>query len=239
MEDREFIWGRNVAIETLNSKHDIYEIYLQEGVRFDDIVAMAKKKRVRIINKPRRELDEMVGKKHQGVVLCVEKYSYRTLTELIENLQNKYPLVLILDEIEDPHNLGSIIRTASAAGADGIIISKYNSAELTPTVARVSTGAVANMPVVQMNINVAIDKLKKEGFFIVGSDITAKKNYTEIDYRRPIALVIGSEGRGIRDIVRKECDYLIKIPMANQMDSLNAGVATGVMIFEIIRSRGV
>lgn len=237
MNNTEIIYGRNSVLETLKSKHKIYELYIQQGLKVDEIINLARNKSIRIIIKSKNELDRLAGNKHQGVVLNIEKYSYKSVEDMLSKKKSEYPLIVILDGIEDPHNLGSILRTADAAGVDGIIIPKHDSAELNATVAKVSTGAIEHVAVARSNLNMTIDKLKKDGFFIIGTDALSNKKYDEVDYACPVALIIGSEGKGIRESIKKECDLLIKIPMKGHVNSLNAGVAAGILIFEVNRRR--
>ena len=180
------------------------------------------------------------NKNYQGVIAFVPPFSYCEIEDILEYAKekNEEPFVLILDGIEDPHNLGAIIRTAETAGMHGIIIPKRRSASVNSTVSKVSSGAVEYMKIARVtNITDAIDKLKKEGLWICGTDINTDKYYYNQDLTGPIGIVIGNEGKGISEKVKKNCDFLIKIPMRGRVTSLNASVSTGIIIYEALKQR--
>ena len=180
------------------------------------------------------------NKNYQGVIAFVPPFSYCEIEDILEcaKEKNEDPFVLILDGIEDPHNLGAIIRTAETAGMHGIIIPKRRSASVNSTVSKVSSGAVEYMKIARVtNITDAIDKLKKEGLWICGTDINTDKYYYNQDLTGPIGIVIGNEGKGISDKVKKNCDFLVKIPMRGKVTSLNASVSTGIIIYEALKQR--
>ena len=180
------------------------------------------------------------NKNYQGVIAFVPPFSYCEIEDILEcaKEKNEDPFVLILDGIEDPHNLGAIIRTAETAGVNGIIIPKRRSASVNSTVSKVSSGAVEYMKIARVtNITDAIDKLKKEGLWICGTDINTDKYYYNQDLTGPIGIVIGNEGKGISDKVKKNCDFLVKIPMRGKVTSLNASVSTGIIIYEALKQR--
>lgn len=234
----EIIYGKNAVYEALKSNRKAYEIYVKENLKSDNIIELAKKKKIKIISVSKRELDNLVGEKHQGVALKIEGYSYKSVEYILENKKWEYPFIILLDCIEDPHNLGAILRTADAAGVDGVIIPKRNSAGLNSTVAKVSTGAIEYVAVAQVaNLNMTIRQLKKNGFLIVGSDASGSKKYNEVNYKCPLALVIGSEGKNIRHLIKESCDILVNIPMTGHVTSLNAAVAAGILMFEVNRQR--
>ncbi len=233
----DLIYGRNAVFEALKSRRKVYEMNAQEDSN-EDLIKIAKEKKVKIIMKTRKELDKLTKNKHQGIILRVEEYGYKELDYVLKNSRNKYPFIVLLDGIEDPHNLGAILRGCDAAGVDGAVITKHNSVKVNPTVAKVSTGAIEHVNVVlAVNLRNIIDKLKKEGFLIVGSDSEGDKKYNEVDYKCPLALIIGSEGKGLRELTRKLCDFLVKIPMKGKVNSLNASVAAGILMFEVNRQR--
>ena len=148
------------------------------------------------------------------------------------------PLILILDEIQDPHNVGAILRSAECSGVNGVILTKHNSATITSTVTKTSAGATEHLKICQVNnLSQTIDELKEKGFWIVGSSLENAKNYTEVDYKIPIALIVGNEEKGIRKLTASKCDFLVKIPMSGKIQSLNVSVATGILLFEILRQR--
>ena len=178
---------------------------------------------------------------HQGVVAAKAFQKFYELNEVIDNSKkSKYPLLLILDSIQDPHNVGAIIRTAEASGVDGILTTIHNSAPINETVEKTSAGALSYSKICRIN-NVAqtIDILKQEGFWIIGSSLQNSKKYTEIDYKIPVAVIMGNEEKGIRKLAASKCDFLINIPMKGNIQSLNVSVATGVLLYEILRQRSL
>ena len=236
--------GRNSVLELLESGKDINKIFITKGERhgsINKIIAMAKEKRVIIVEKDKRKMEEMAQtQNYQGVIAIVPPFEYCEIEDIIEeaNSKNEDPFVLILDGIEDPHNLGSIIRTAETAGVHGIIIPKRRAASVNSTVNKVSAGAVEYMKVARVNnISDAIEKLKKLGLWICGTDINTNKYYYNQDLTGPIGIVIGNEGNGISEKVKKNCDFLVKIPMKGKVTSLNASVSTGIVIYEAVKQR--
>ena len=202
---------------------------------------MAKERKVIIVEKDKKDMEKIANNKnYQGVIAIVPPFSYCEIEDILEfaKERNEEPFVLILDGIEDPHNLGAIIRTAETAGVNGIIIPKRRSASVNSTVSKVSSGAVEYMKIARVtNITDAIDKLKKEGLWICGTDINTDKYYYNQDLTGPIGIVIGNEGKGISDKVKKNCDFLVKIPMMGRVTSLNASVSTGIIIYEALKQR--
>ncbi len=242
MEDK--IYGRNPVIEALTSGREIDKIFFQDGLThslISKITAMAKEKRIPYKFVNRKKLDELSdGGNHQGVVAFAAMQSYATVEDILEKAKEKGepPFILIADGLSDPHNLGSIIRTANAAGMHGIIIPKNRSVSLNAVVAKVSAGAIEHIPVAKVaNIAQTIEKLKKEGVWVAGTDLSASGYHYDADLKGPLAIVIGSEGEGIGRLVKEKCDFLVKIPMIGEIESLNAAVAAGVLIYEAIRQR--
>lgn len=188
-----------------------------------------------------KELNELVDGAHQGVVAQIVTYNYSSLEEIMIRAKKKeHPLILILDEINDPHNLGAILRSCDAFGVDGIIMKKNNQVPLNATVAKVSTGAIDYVPVAQVtNLNTAIETMKKNGYWIVATDGSAKQEYHQVDYKMPIGLVIGSEGKGISRLVLKNSDFIIKINMFGHVNSLNASVACAIVLAQISHNRSL
>ncbi len=236
--------GRNSVIELLESGRDINKIFISEGEKhgsISKIIALAKERKVIINEINKTKLNQMAQtKNHQGVIAIVPPFNYCEVDEIIKEAQNrKEPsFILILDEIEDPHNLGSIIRTAETAGVHGIIIPKRRSASVNSTVSKVSAGAVEYMKIARVNnINETIQYLKENGIWIYGTDMEANKLYNEEDYKGPVAIVIGSEGFGMNRLVKKNCDFLIKIPMRGKITSLNASVSAGIVMYEVVKQR--
>jgi len=202
---------------------------------------MARQRKIVIVEKDKKDMEKIANNKnYQGVIAFVPPFSYCEIEDILEYAKgkNEEPFVLILDGIEDPHNLGAIIRTAETAGMHGIIIPKRRSASVNSTVSKVSSGAVEYMKIARVtNITDAIDKLKKEGLWICGTDINTEKYYYNQDLTGPIGIVIGNEGKGISDKVKKNCDFLVKIPMMGRVKSLNASVSTGIIIYEALKQR--
>lgn len=236
--------GRNAVLEVFKSGRDIEKIIVAKGNTegtIRRIMSMAAEKGVVLQQVERRRLDEMSQtKNHQGVIAIVSSHSYVNVEDILERARQKGkdPFIIILDEITDPHNFGAILRTADAAGADGVIISKRRSVGLTATVAKTSAGAIEYVPVAKVtNIAKTIDGLKKEGLWIACTDMDGK-SYFESDLKGPIALVIGSEGDGVGRLVKEKCDFTVSIPMYGEISSLNASVAAALFMYEVVRQRG-
>ena len=236
--------GRNAVIELLESGRDINKIFILEGERhgsINKIIAMAKERKIvlTMINKAR--LNQMAQtENNQGVIAIVPPFDYCEVEDILENAKQREekPFILILDGIEDPHNLGSIIRTAETAGVHGIIIPKRRSASVNSTVSKVSAGAVEHMKIARVNnITETIRYFKENDVWICGTDMDAKKYYYQEDYTGPIAIIIGSEGFGMSRLVKENCDFLVKIPMKGKITSLNASVSAGIVIYEAVKQR--
>ncbi|MDQ0163552.1 23S rRNA (guanosine(2251)-2'-O)-methyltransferase RlmB [Bacillus alveayuensis] len=239
----EYIIGRNPVIEALRSKRQIHKIWIAEHStkgQAQKIITLAKDKGVSVQFVPKKKLDQMFTGNHQGVAAQVASYHYSDLEELFQRAHNRNeaPFFLLLDEIEDPHNLGSIMRSADAVGAHGIIIPKRRAVGLTQAVAKASTGAIEYIPVVRVtNLARTIDELKERGLWVVGTDAKGAEDYRTLDGTMPLALVIGSEGKGIGRLIKEKCDFLVKLPMVGQVTSLNASVAAGLLMYEVYRKR--
>lgn len=236
--------GRNAVIELLESEKDINKIFITKGEKHGSIhkiIAMAKENRVIIIEKEKRQMEEIAQtQNYQGVIAMVPPFQYCEVEDILQEAKNKQedPFVLILDGIEDPHNLGSIIRTAETAGVHGIVIPKRRAASVNSTVNKVSAGAVQHMKIARVtNISDTIDILKKEGLWICGTEIHTKTYYYDQELTGPIGIVIGNEGNGISQKVKKNCDFLVKIPMKGKITSLNASVSTGIILYEAVKQR--
>lgn len=232
------IYGKNVAIEKLNSKSKINKIYLSNKFNDKEILSLISKRNINTKVLDNKVLDKMCKGLHQGIILEVEDVKTYTFNEVIPNIDKEYPLVVILDHLEDPHNLGAIIRSSEAFGVDAIIIPNDRSVQITSTVVKTSVGTIEKMKIINVtNLNTTIKKLQDQGYWIVGTDMEGE-DYTSIDYKTKIAIVIGNEGKGISRLVSENCDYLAKIPMKGTVNSLNASVACGIFLSEIVRSRG-
>ena len=236
--------GRNAVIELLESGKDINKLYITKGEKngsINKIIALAKENKVVIVEKDKKQMEEMAQTdNYQGVIAIVPPFEYCEIEDILNYAKEKEenPFVIILDGIEDTHNLGAIIRTAETAGVHGIIIPKRRAASVNSTVSKVSCGAVEYMRVARVNnITDSIKKLKEEGLWICGTSISAEKYYFNQDLTGPLGIVIGNEGKGMSDLVEKNCDYLVKIPMMGKVESLNASVSTGIIIYEALKQR--
>jgi len=227
------VYGRNVAKEVLNNDKKIKEVLLQDTFDDKEIISLLEKKNIRVKRLNKKEIMRFDKFSHQGIILDIEDFNYTDYEDFFDKENAK---VVILDHLEDPHNLGAIIRTAEAAGIDGIIIPKDRSVDINSTVMKTSAGALENMKVAKVtNIVSTIKDLKDHGFWVVGTAMEGNYDFKEIDYSGKIALVIGNEGNGMSKGVTDVCDYIAKIPMKGKINSLNASVAAGIMIYEMIR----
>lgn len=236
--------GINAIIEALKGQRKIHKIYVQSGKknrRLEELLLLARKKGVFVQEVEKERLNQMyrVGN-HQGIMATVDAFSYASVEEILEKaaLSGQPPLVLILDGIEDPQNLGAIIRTAECAGVHGIVLPRHSSAEITDAVARVAAGAVEHVLIAQeTNLVNVMKKLKDLGLWIVGSEMNARADYFSTVFPSPTALVVGGEGKGVRKLVLENCDLVVKIPMYGRITSLNASVAASLLIYEALRQR--
>lgn len=238
--------GRNAVIELLESDRDINKIFISDGEKhgsINKIIALAKEKKVIINEISRTKLNQMAQtENNQGVIAIVPPYNYCEVDDLLEvaKTRNEPPFIIILDGIEDPHNLGSIIRTAETAGAHGIIIPKRRAVSVNSTVTKVSAGAVEYMKIARVNnITDTINYLKKNDVWICGTDMNTNKYYYEESFTGGIAIVIGSEGYGMSRLVKENCDFLVKIPMKGNITSLNASVSAGIVMYEVVKQRNI
>ena len=229
--------GRNNCKEILKNfsdKNFIKKVICMNNFNEKDLLSLIEKRNLKIIYKEKAELDRLAKNNHQGIIMDVEDFSYVSLDEITKGENSK---IVILDHLEDPHNLGAIIRTVEASGIDGIILPKDRSVSVNETVMKTSVGALYNVKICQVvNLNQTIKKLKSLGYWIIGTDMNGF-NYQEFNYPEKTALVIGSEGFGMSRLVKEACDYVVSIPMNGKINSLNASVATGIMIYELIRKR--
>lgn len=228
------VYGRNVCELILEKNLKVSNIYLQEG--FDDkkILSLIEKNNLRYKYLVKNKMNDLAEGNHQGIIFDVPSYKYASLDDVIGS--DKF--IVILDHLEDTHNLGAIIRTCEAAGVDGIIIPSDRSVEVNGTVVKTSAGTCYQTKIVKVvNISETIKYLKDNGFWVVGTSLDTDLDYRDVDYSGNIALVIGNEGKGVSNLVLKNCDYVTKIPMYGETNSLNASVAAGIMIYEIIRNR--
>lgn len=239
------IEGRNPVLEAFRSEKTIDKLFVLEGCKdgpVQTILREARKRDTILSFVPKERLDQLSEtKKHQGVIAIAAAYAYASVEEILQKAEDKGepPFVFLLDNIEDPHNLGAIIRTANLAGAHGVIIPKRRAVGLTGTVAKASAGAINYTPVAKVtNLTNTIKQLKKEGLWFVCADMNGTAMY-DLDLKGAIGLVIGSEGEGVSKLVKENCDWTASIPMKGDIDSLNASVAAGVLAYEIVRQRGM
>ena len=241
--DKELIAGRNTVLEALRSKREINKIWIADGAQkgsMTPIIKEAKKANILVQFVPKQKIDQLVNENHQGVVAQVAAYKYADIDKLFQVAaeRKETPFLLILDEIEDPHNLGSIMRTADAFGVHGIIIPKRRAVGLTTAVAKASTGAIEYIPVARVtNLARTVDELKERGLWIAGTDAQGNEDYRSLDGKLPLGLIIGSEGRGMSRLLKEKCDFLYRLPMRGHVTSLNASVAAGLLMYEIFRNR--
>ncbi len=238
------IEGRNAVLELLESDKDINKIYITKGElkgSINKIVAIANEKKVIIVQKDKKQMDMMAQtENYQGVIAVVPPYEYVDVEDILDvaKERNEDPFILILDGIEDTHNLGAIIRTAETAGVHGIIIPKRRAAQVNSTVSKVASGALQYMKIARVNnISDTISKLKDNGVWVCGTAIDAEKYYYDQNLTGPLAIVIGNEGKGISELVKRNCDFLVKIPMKGKVTSLNASVSTGIVVYEAVKQR--
>ena len=247
MEKEEYndqVEGRNAVLELLESGRDINKILVANGEKHGSIhkiLAIAKERKIIVTEIEKNKLNQIAQTpNNQGVIAIVPPYDYCEVEDILDEAKrkNEKPFILILDGIEDPHNLGSIIRTAETAGVHGIIIPKRRAASVNSTVSKVSAGAVEYMKIARVNnINETIRYLKEQDVWICGTDMDTNTIYTKQDYKMPIAIVIGSEGFGMSRLVKENCDFLVKIPMKGKITSLNASVSAGIIMYEVVKNR--
>jgi 23S rRNA (guanosine2251-2'-O)-methyltransferase len=240
----DYIWGRHPVIEALRSSRRVYRLLLAEGTRevgLHDLLDAAERRHITVEYVPRRRLDELTqGAVHQGCVASVAPRTYADLDDLLALAEQRGepPLLLILDAIQDVHNLGSLLRTAEAVGAHGLILPEHRAVGVTPAVEKSSAGAIEHLLVAQVtNLTRAVDTLKKRGIWVIGLAGEATQDYDRVDLNRPLALIVGSEGKGISRLVREHCDFLVRLPMRGKLNSLNAAVAGSIVLYAAWRQR--
>lgn len=241
--NEEIIIGRNPVLAALKSGRSMNKVMVSDQINTQtekELRAAVKKAKTVLQQVPRKKLDQLSDGKHQGIIAYIAAYEYETVDAIIKLAEEKgeAPFLMILDELEDPHNLGAILRTADATGVHGIIIPKRRAVGLTETVAKASAGAIEHIPVARVtNIAQTIDELKKEQIWIVGTGEEKSDDYRTLDGDTPIALVIGNEGKGVSRLIKDKCDWMIHVPMQGKIPSLNASVAASLLMFEIYRKR--
>jgi 23S rRNA (guanosine2251-2'-O)-methyltransferase len=240
----DWIFGKHAVLEAASAGRDMEKVWLAEGMKkksVEDLVRQLEDQKVPYHWVPRSKLDQVAeNQNHQGVAAQVSSYQYVSVEQIVANAKQKgeHPFLLLLDGIVDPHNLGTVLRTADATGVHGVIIPKRRAVGLTATVAKTSAGAIEYVPVAKVtNMNRTAEYLKDQGVWLVGTDGGSKQSYETVDYDMPVALVIGNEGQGISQQLKKKCDFLVRLPMKGRVSSLNASVATGVMLYQVLQSR--
>lgn len=240
----DYLFGKNPVIEALRSGQTVHKVWVAEDAKkgqMNQVLGLCKTHKVQVLTVPKKRLDQMAdGHAHQGVIAQAAAYEYAEMEDLFTRAKEKgeHPFFLVLDELEDPHNLGSILRTADASGVHGVIIPKRRAVGLTSTVAKTSAGAISHVPVARVtNLARTMDDLKKQGLWFIGTDASAKTDYRDMETDLPLALVIGSEGKGLSRLVKEKCDFLVAIPLRGQVTSLNASVAASLLMYEVMRKQ--
>jgi 23S rRNA (guanosine2251-2'-O)-methyltransferase len=238
-----YIYGINSVAEALKARGSAFQwvgmAKERHDIRLQRLLDDCRKVGIQVRFLQRTELDQMAGNAaHQGVVAVTSAKQYNDLNDVIDSKRGEHSLIVVLDGLEDPHNLGAILRTADAAGADGVVIPDRRAASVTGTVTKVSAGASEHMPIAKVtNIARTIEELKDRNIWTVGLDERGPQSYEALDYKMDCALVLGAEGKGLHDLVKKKCDFLVSIPMLGKVPSLNVSVAAGVVLYEIVRQR--
>ena len=228
------VYGKNVALEYLESNKKVEKAFVQNNFNDFDIVNKLKKRNIRIQTLNKFDMDKKVSGLHQGIILSVEDYKY---TDIYDIVSDEDSLIVMLDHIEDPHNFGAIIRSCEAAGVDGIIIPSDRSVEVNSTVIKTSVGTTEKMKIARVtNLNNTIKFLKEKGYWIFGTDMNGT-DYTKLDYKGKTCIICGNEGSGMSKLVRENCDFIASIPMRGEVNSLNASVATAIIVFEAVKQR--
>lgn len=228
------VFGKNVALEYLNSDKKINKAYIQNNFNDYDLINKVKHKNIKLQTLTKFDMDKKVSGLHQGIILDVEDYKYADIYNIISDEDS---LIVMLDHIEDPHNFGAIIRSCEAAGVDGIIIPTDRSVEVTSTVIKTSVGTTEKMKIARVtNLNSTIKLLKDKGYWIFGTDMDGT-DYTKLDYKGKTCIICGNEGSGMSKLVRENCDFIASIPMKGEVNSLNASVATAIVVFEAVKQR--
>ena len=228
------VFGKNVALEYLYSDKKIYKVYIQNNFNDYDLINKVKHKNIRVQTLTKFDMDKKVNGLHQGIILDVEDYKYADIYDFINDEDS---LIVMLDHIEDPHNFGAIIRSCEAAGVDGIIIPTDRSVEVNSTVIKTSVGTTEKMKIARVtNLNNTIKLLKDKGYWIFGTDMNGT-DYTKLDYKGKTCIICGNEGSGMSKLVSENCDFIASIPMKGEVNSLNASVATAIIIFEALKQR--
>ncbi len=233
-----YIYGKNAVREHILEGKNANKAIISKNFKDQDLINIIKNKGIKINFVDNKIIDYKIKGLHQGIVLEIDDYKTYKLEDIIENINKKYKTLIMLDHLEDPHNFGAIIRTCEALGVDGIIIPSDRQVQINSTVIKTSVGAIEHIPIIKVpNLTATIKKLKNNDYWIIGTDMKGQ-DYSKFDYNMNICLIIGNEGNGISQIIRKNCDFIAKIPMKGKINSLNASVSAGIIIAEIFNKRG-
>ena len=242
--NNDFVYGRHAVQAALQAGQNLNKIWIADGAtaQLGQVIAIAKERGIPVAKADRRKLDALVGgENHQGIVAGLAEESFVDLEDLLDRIRDKGAerFLVLLDGLEDPHNMGAVLRTAEAAGCQGMIIPKHRSVGLTGGVAKAAAGALARVPVARVgNLVQTMAMLKQEGFWLIGADQHGPELYTQAKLTGPIAVVVGAEGKGMSRLVHEHCDLVVRIPMQGETASLNASVAAGLLLYEVVRQRG-
>ncbi|MGI6658365.1 MAG: 23S rRNA (guanosine(2251)-2'-O)-methyltransferase RlmB [Dethiobacteraceae bacterium] len=242
MEEKRMIKGRRPVLEALKAGTKITRILLQKGARggpLTEIIALAQQQQIPVEYWDKQALEKKAAaRNHQGVLAEAPPFSYTPFTQLLRNKNDEPPFLVILDHLQDPQNLGALVRTAYAAGCHGLVIPERRAVQMTPAAARAAAGAAEYLPIARVvNIARCLEECKQAGLWIYGADMDGQSLYTQVDYRGPLALVIGSEGAGLSRLTKEKCDFLVRLPMQGAVASLNASVAGALLLYEVFRQR--
>jgi len=237
---KQYLYGRNPVKERLSQKKLIHTLYLQKGSDTSNFEKLANEQHVPVVMLDKGHVKALVGEvNHQGVIAHIPNYTFSSLNNVLDHVKHKeHSCIIVADGLEDPHNLGAILRIVDGAGVDALIFGKHRSVSLTPTVAKVSAGAIESVKMIEVvNISQTLKTLKEAGYWIYGTEVKDAIDYTKASLKGKVVIVIGSEGQGMSNLVKKHCDVLLRIPMHGAVDSLNVAVACGILVYEVLRQR--
>lgn len=237
---KQYLYGRNPVKERLSQRKLIHTLYLQKGTDTSNFEKLANEQHVPVVMLDKGQVKSLVGEaNHQGVIAHIPNYTLSSLNIVLDDVKHKeHSCIIVADGLEDPHNLGAILRIADGAGVDALIFGKHRSVSLTPTVAKVSAGAIESVKMIEVvNISQTLKTLKEAGYWIYGTEVKDAIEYTKASLKGKVVIVVGSEGQGMSNLVKKHCDVLLRIPMHGAVDSLNVAVACGILVYEVLRQR--
>ena len=237
---KQYLYGRNPVKERLSQRKLIHTLYLQKGSDTSNFEKLAIEQHVPVVMLDKGQVKSLVGEaNHQGVIAHIPNYTLSSLNIVLDDVKHKeHSCIIVADGLEDPHNLGAILRIVDGAGVDALIFGKHRSVSLTPTVAKVSAGAIESVKMIEVvNISQTLKTLKEAGYWIYGTEVKDAIDYTKASLKGKVVIVIGSEGQGMSNLVKKHCDVLLRIPMHGAVESLNVAVACGILVYEVLRQR--